>query len=121
MAARMQQIRITIAGFAGRAAESTGSVGGLIAQFPLCYSESAEGGGTRPTWVRVSASGPWLAAAQRVRKGDNVYVEGKFTVTSGRDRTGAERLYLDVIAHRLAILQPDGDGRSYGPPEKEPL
>lgn len=114
----MQLNRFEVAGLAGRNAEScTTARGAQVVRFPLCHTQPNGSGGFTSTWIRVNVfADGWRDVAVGVRKGDNVYCEGRIELTTARDAAGAERVYVDLIVQRIAILKPDGHGRSYSPP-----
>lgn len=110
----MQLNRMIFSGFAGQdAVVNKNARGANFVRFPVCYTDSADDG---PVWVQVLVYGGWCEVAERVKKGDNVFVEGKLRVTTYRDSTGSERTSVDLVASRVGIIVKDGFGRSYEPP-----
>lgn len=77
---------------------------------------TSEGNGESTQWFRVSC---WnrLAevAAEYLRKGRTVYVEGSLQVREYSGRDGQNRVSLDLTARELQML----DGRPDGAPEEK--
>ena len=70
-------------------------------------------------WHSVSLFGRLAEiAAQYLRKGAQVYIEGRLRTRKWQDKTGADRYSTEIIANEMQLLGGKGDGqRSERPPQ----
>ena len=106
------------------------SAGAAVVNFRLATSENwtnKEGGKeTRTDWHRVVAFGKLgEICAEYLRKGKQVYVEGKLRTRSWDDKEGNKRWITEVVASTMVMLgqasdQAKGTGEAgEGPPEPQ--
>ena len=63
-------------------------------------------------WHRVSLFGRLAEiAAQYLRKGSQVYIEGRLRTRKWQDKSGADRYTTEIIADELQLLGGKGDGQ----------
>ncbi len=90
------------------------SSGDLVANLSVATSDrraDGNGGYTEATeWHRVSVYGAQAQVAQTyLKKGAQVYVEGKLRSSKWTDRNGAERKSWSIVADRMMMLgKPNG-------------
>jgi single-strand DNA-binding protein len=92
-----------------------------VATFTLATNESwtdREGQRQERTeWHRIVAWGKLAEiCGQYLRKGRQVYVEGRLTTRSWEDRQGNQRKTTEIVANQMLML----GGRPSGPGEGEP-
>lgn len=113
---------ITIIGHLGRDPASTLLPSGdQVTEFSVATSERRRGADGQPreltTWFRVHAFGALAEiAAQYLRKGSAVFVDGPLTERTYTDRTGQPRTSLDVRARALRLLDRREEAESAEPP-----
>jgi single-strand DNA-binding protein len=56
-------------------------------------------------------SGGAEVAAQYLRKGAQVYIEGRLRTRKWQDKTGADRYTTEIIANEMQLLGGKGDGQ----------
>ena len=91
------------------------STGTAVTNFRLATSEkwtNKEGGKeTRTDWHRVVAFGKLgEICAEYMRKGKQVYIEGKLRSRSWEDKEGNKRWITEVVASNVVLLGQVGDG-----------
>jgi single-strand DNA-binding protein len=91
------------------------STGTAVTNFRLATSENwtnKEGGKeTRTDWHRVVAFGKLgEICAEYMRKGKQVYVEGKIRTRSWDDKEGNKRWITEVVASNVVLLGQAADG-----------
>ena len=65
----------------------------------------------RTEWHRVTFFGKLAEiAAEYLRKGSQVYVEGRISYSAGASDDGQKRYYTDIIADEMQMLGGRGDG-----------
>lgn len=63
-------------------------------------------------WHSVSLFGRLAEiAAQYLRKGAQVYIEGRLRTRKWQDKTGADRYTTEIIASEMQLLERKGDGQ----------
>lgn len=77
--------------------------GEACANLRVCYTDRGRtGNGPEiPVWVTVICFGRVVEIAQRIRKGDNVVIEGRLTTRVASD-TGNE--VTEIVAHSIGIV-----------------
>lgn len=109
--------RVQIIGHLGSDPEVRQTAGGKqVASFSVATSETwTDGSGARKErteWHRVVLWEPLAQlAAQYLKKGRQVFIEGKIQTRSWEDRGGQRRHTTEVVARDLIFL---GDGRGGG-------
>lgn len=100
----MQLNRLTIIGYAGKDAEQKEKNGSKFTTFSLGYSKKNKDGQPTPTtWINCLAGGNWAAYAAKIKKGDNVYVEGELEVREYEDKQGQKKSSISVRAYQIVI------------------
>jgi single-strand DNA-binding protein len=82
------------------------ATGKAVLSLPVAVSENRPGGdGAEPTWVRVSA---WEDLAERLadtlKKGSEVYVEGRLKLNTWTAQDGTQRTGLNCSAWKVEPL-----------------
>jgi single-strand DNA-binding protein len=97
-----------------------------VATFTLATNESwtdREGQKQERTeWHRIVAWGKLAEiCGQYLRKGRQVYIEGRLTTRSWEDRQGNQRKTTEIVANQMLMLggRPSGEGEG-GPPRETP-
>lgn len=116
--------QITFAGNAGKDAEGGSTKDGKDwTRFSLCHTYKPKQGDPVSTWVNVKCFG-WAAKIGRaVRKGDNVCVQGSLSVSNWKDKEGATRVDVSVMANEVGIVpKVKVDNQNSAPeyPDEEP-
>ncbi|MFA4845763.1 MAG: single-stranded DNA-binding protein [Patescibacteria group bacterium] len=101
----------------------TGS-GKTVASFSLATSEQWKGADgekhEETTWHKIVA---WNRTAEivgeYVRKGGQIFIEGKLTIQEWEDRDGNKRTTPEVVASQVILLGGRGDGQSSGRRQEE--
>ncbi|HEY3381399.1 MAG TPA: single-stranded DNA-binding protein [Vicinamibacterales bacterium] len=110
--------RVILVGNLGRDAELRYTGGGTpVANFSLATTEvfkDKDGNRREETeWHRVSLMGKQAESVNEyLRKGKQVYVEGRLRTRSWDDKEGNKRTTTEVIANRVVLLGGGGGGRS---------
>jgi single-strand DNA-binding protein len=124
--------KITIVGNLGRDPELRYTPQGTaVCNFTVAVNERWQDstGGTqeRATWFRVAVWGKRAETVnQYLKKGSQVYVEGRLSVREYTDRTGASKMSLDVNASDVQFLDRRQTGTEqdsasdFGTPEETP-
>lgn len=108
--------RVILVGNLGRDAELRYTGGGTpVANFSLATTEvfkDKEGQRREETeWHRVSLMGKQAeSVAEYLRKGKQIYVEGRLRTRSWDDKDGNKRTTTEVIANRVVLLGSAGGG-----------
>lgn len=75
----------------------------------------------RTEWHRVSMFGRLAEiAADFLRKGSKVYIEGKLQTRKWQDNEGKDRYSTDIQAHQLVMLDSKRDGDAPAPRQQQP-
>ncbi len=59
-------------------------------------------------FIRVTAWNRWAEKMTDVRKGANIFVEGRLTQNKYTTQDGTQKSYLDVVADRLSFISRQG-------------
>ena len=108
--------RVILVGNLGRDAELRYTGGGTpVANFSLATTEvfkDKEGQRREETeWHRVSLMGKQAeSVAEYLRKGKQIYVEGRLRTRTWDDKEGNKRTTTEVIANRVVLLGSAGGG-----------
>ncbi len=108
--------RVILVGNLGRDAELRYTGGGTaVANFSLATTEvfkDKEGQRREETeWHRVSLMGKQAeSVAEYLRKGKQIYVEGRLRTRQWDDKEGNKRTTTEVIANRVVLLGSAGGG-----------
>ena len=113
--------KIILMGNLGKDPKVSGEGTRLRASFSIATSESYRGkDGTRTEntdWHNIVLWGGLAeVAAKYLKKGDQVYVEGRITTRSYEDETGAMRYVTEVVGREMKLM---GGGRNGGERETE--
>lgn len=113
--------KVILIGNLGRDPEVRHSAAGLaIAKLNLAISERKKEGDEwvdHTEWVRVTAFGKTAEnAGEYLRKGRQVYVEGRMQTNSYSDKDGNEKWSTEVVANELIFLS--GGREEPGPRDK---
>ncbi|MBU8922843.1 MAG: single-stranded DNA-binding protein [Bacteroidales bacterium] len=97
--------------------------GTQVANFSLATSENfknREGEReTRTEWHRVVAFGKLAEiCGQYLKKGKQVYIEGRIQTRNWEDQSGNKRYSTEIIANQMVMLGRAGDG-GYSPSESQ--
>jgi single-strand DNA-binding protein len=101
--------------------------GSAVTNFSVATSESWKDKNTgeqqeRTEWHRVAMFGKLAEiAAEYLRKGSQVYIEGKLRTRKWQDKTdGKDRYTTEIVADEMQMLggKPGGAGASSGPPAR---
>lgn len=109
--------KVTLVGFLGRDPTVRRLPDGTLAvtlNVATSYRSKAPDGGwvSYTEWHRAKAYGHLAeVAAAYLRKGRQVYLEGKLKTESWQDRSGKEFSWVVVEATQLVMLDRPGDGR----------
>jgi single-strand DNA-binding protein len=109
--------RVILVGNLGRDAELRYTGGGTpVANFSMATTEvfkDKEGQRREETeWHRVSLMGKQAeSVAEYLRKGKQIYVEGRLRTRSWDDKEGNKRTTTEVIANRVVLLGSAGGGQ----------
>ena len=94
--------------------------GGAVTNFTLATNESWKDKQTgeqkdRTEWHKVAMFGRLAEiAAEYLRKGSQVYVEGRLQTRKWQDRDGNDRYTTEIVANEMQMLGGRGGGSSYG-------
>ncbi len=119
--------KVQIIGHLGRDPEMRYTAGGqAVTNFTVAVNRTRRGpdgtAGDETEWFRVVA---WEKLAeiadQYLRRGGQVYVEGRLQSRKYQDRDGIERTAVEVVASDLVLLGGGGQGNGEGaPPRRQP-
>lgn len=71
-------------------------------------------------WHRISMFGRTAeVAAEYLRKGSMVYIEGQLRTRKWQDKTGADRYTTEIRCDRMLMLKTDGERRPVGNKQSE--
>jgi single-strand DNA-binding protein len=95
------------------------SEGNAVANFSLATSESYKDKNgewqENTVWHNIVAWRYLAEKAQRLKKGNTVYIEGKITNRSYDDKDGVKRYITEIVADTITSLtKREDDGRSEG-------
>ena len=113
--------RISLIGNVGRDPEVKDYQGNKVASFSLAVNEKiARGEGFAPEekvlWFRVTFWGNTADIVEKfVKKGSQVYIDGKLSTSEYSDREGKNRTSLEVRGQTLTLLGTGGLGGAYMP------
>lgn len=119
--------KVTLIGHAGGDPDvRTLETGAQVARFSLAtnesYKDKAGEWQTNTEWHNVIL---WrdLAerAAQQVKKGSTVYVEGKISYRKYTDKDGVEKTLTDIVANTFRLLEKREKGADNRMPDSEPV
>lgn len=98
-------LRITAIGHLGRnPTKDALPSGNEVVNFSMAVTDKSKNGETT-TWLNVATFGKTAEIAmQYLRKGNPVYVEGRFRLREWTDSDGAKRLSPEVIANQIVLL-----------------
>ena len=101
--------KVILIGNCGKDAESTFTPSGLqIAKFSIATSESFKKGEEweeKTEWHNITMFGKSAEyVADKIKKGYQVYVEGKISTSSWEDESGCKKYRTDIIASICRIL-----------------
>lgn len=108
--------RASILGRAGRDAEVRYTQGGkAVARMSIATSERNGKGEDVTEWHNVTAWDKLAELCGRlVKKGGQVYVEGRIQTRKYVDKDGNQRRSTEIIAREMVFLSASGDGASGG-------
>ncbi len=102
----MQQNKLTFAGFAGKDAEIKHSNGKGAAVFSLAFTKkNKDGQESPPVWLNCYAGGGWANYAAKIKKGDNVLVEGEVNLKTYQAKDGSTQASLNLMVFNILIGQ----------------
>lgn len=113
--------RISLIGNVGRDPEVKDYQGNKVASFSLAVNEKVlRGEGYPPEekvlWFRVTFWGNTADIVEKfVKKGSQVYIDGKLSTSEYTDREGKSRTSLEVRGQTLTLLGAGGLGGPYAP------
>jgi single-strand DNA-binding protein len=110
-----------LVGNLGRDAEVTTTTGGFpIARFSLATTHRRKDSRSgdwedRTEWHRIVLLGKQAESLREyLRKGKQIYVEGRIETRNWEDKDGQKRYMTEIIADRIQLLGSGGGGRSGG-------
>lgn len=59
-------------------------------------------------FIRITAWNRWAEKMADVKKGANIFVEGRLTQNKYTAQDGSQRSYLDIVAERLSFISKQG-------------
>ncbi|MCU0639472.1 MAG: single-stranded DNA-binding protein [Candidatus Krumholzibacteria bacterium] len=104
------------------------TTGGIaVANFSLATSENFKGRDgereTRTEWHRIVAFGKLAEiCGQYLKKGKQVYIEGRIQTRNWEDQSGNKKYTTEIIANQMVMLGRAGDGGgggAYAPAESQ--
>lgn len=117
--------RISLIGNVGRDPEVKDYQGNKVASFSLAVNEKVlRGEGYQPEekvlWFRVTFWGNTADIVEKfVKKGSQVYIDGKLSTSEYTDREGKSRTSLEVRGQTLTLLGAGGLGGPYAPVQEQ--
>lgn len=110
--------RITLMGRAGRDAESKSTQKGtMLLTFSLATSEKRDEG-YQTEWHTVNVWGKSAEMLQgKIRKGSEVFVDGKLTYNKWTDKQGQQRVTAQIQAFYCRVTTPEKDTEHFGEAE----
>lgn len=114
--------KVMLIGYAGRDAETKGA--GDIASFSLAttekYTDKSGQKVDKTEWHNVTAFGKLAEVVSAyVRKGVQVYVEGKIETREATGPDGAPRKYINIVASVVRILTPHAGAQQAAPSQPQ--
>jgi len=101
--------------------------GSAIASFSIATSESWKDKNSgekveKTEWHRVSAFGKLAEIiGEYLKKGSQVYIEGKLQTRKWQDKSGADRYTTEIVAKDMEMLGSKNSGNSGAPETKREL
>jgi single-strand DNA-binding protein len=117
--------RISLIGNVGRDPEIKDFQGNKVASFSLAVNEKIiRGDGYPPEekvlWFRITFWGNTADIVEKfVKKGSQVYIDGKLSTSEYVDREGRNRTSLEVRGQTLTLLGTGGLGGPYSPTQQD--
>ncbi|TAE15007.1 MAG: single-stranded DNA-binding protein [Bacteroidetes bacterium] len=117
--------RISLIGNVGRDPEIKDFQGNKVASFSLAVNEKViRSDGYPPEekvlWFRVTFWGNTADIVEKfVKKGSQVYIDGKLSTSDFLDKEGRSRTSLEVRGQTLTLLGTGGLGGAYSPTQQE--
>ena len=99
--------KVLITGHAGKDIEVSPHNGGLCANLSVATTNSYQKNGEwvkETDWHNIVAFGKTVEWAQKIKKGDTVYVEGRLKTFFWIDQQGVDRKGTQIIAEKLYAL-----------------
>lgn len=116
--------QITLIGRIGKDPDVKILEAGKIAKTTLAVTEKVTRDGERvddTEWFNVAMFGKVAEVAENyVRKGDLLFIQGRFKSRKYTDKEGVEKTYHEILVHQMQMLGSKRDKAETGNPASEP-